>query len=101
MKCDRRMLRRICGVQLSDRVATVELLQRCGISDIQKVMRRRRLNWFGHIMRREEEDPLRRIQLVVASGRRPRGRPKKTWKQTVDEDLRDLGLSGDSAMTVQ
>ena len=49
-------------------------------------------------MRRDVEDPLRRIQMVVAPGRRPRGRPKKTWKQTVDEDLRELGLSGDSAM---
>ena len=48
-------------------------------------------------MRRDVEDPLRRIQMVVAPGRRPRGRPK-TWKQTVDEDLRELGLSGDSAM---
>ena len=75
VKCDRRMLRRMCGVQLSDRVATVELLQRCGVTDIERVMRRRRLNWFGHVMRRDVEDPLRRIQLVVAPGRRPRGRP--------------------------
>ena len=61
-------------------------------------MRRRRLNWFRHVRRRDVEDPLRRIQMVVAPGRRPHGRPKKTWKQTVDEDLRELGLSGDSTM---
>ena len=56
------------------------------------------LNWFGHVVRRDVTDPLSRIQVVTAPGRRPRGRPKKTWKQTVDEDLRELGLSGDSAM---
>ena len=67
------------------------------ISGVEMVMRKRRINWFGHIMRRDVSDLLSRIQMVTAPGRRPRGWPKKTWKQTVEEGLRELGLSGETA----
>ena len=97
VKCDRRMLRRMCGVQLTDRVATEELLRRCGIVAVEVMLRRRRLKWFGHVERRGVEDPLGRVQLVEAPGRRPRGRPKKTWRSTVEEDLVNYGLTADSA----
>ena len=97
VKCDRLMLRRMCGVQLSDRVATGELLQRCGIRAVEVLLKRRRLKWFGHVVRRGVEDPLGRVQLVEAPGRRPCRRPKKTWRWTVEEDLTEFGLSADSA----
>ena len=97
VKCDRRMLRRMCGVRLSERVATTELLERCSLLDLEMVMTKRRLNWYGHVVRRSESEALGRVMSVVAPGRRPRGRPKKTWKQRVEEDLRIFGLSGEIA----
>jgi len=97
VKCDRRMLRRMCGVRLSERVAMMELLERCSLLDLEKVMTKRRLNWYGHVVRRSESEALGRVMSVVAPGRRPRGRPKKTWKQRVEEDLRIFGLSGEIA----
>ena len=64
---------------------------------LEMVMTKRRLNWFGHVVRRSASEPLGRIMSVVAPGRRPRGRPKKTWKQRVEDDLRKFGLNGASA----
>ena len=75
------MLRRMCSVRLSDRGATEEVL-RCRLVELEIVMRRK-LNWYGHVVRRNESVPLGRIMSVVAPGRKPRGRPKKTWKQRV------------------
>ena len=50
------------------------------------------LGWFGHVVRRDERDTLGRVRLVEVPGRRPPGRPKKTWKKTVEEELRRFQL---------
>ena len=52
----------------------------------------RRLGWFGHVVRREETEILGKTQHVVAPGRRPPGRPKKTWRRNMQEDLASLNL---------
>ena len=86
--CDRRMLRSMARLSLRDRVPSSEVLTRCGLKDIAVVMKRNRLRWYGHVMRREEGDPLKTVREVTAPGSRPRGRPKKTWSATVKEDLK-------------
>ena len=96
--CDRRMLRMVCGVSLSDRVPSIEILRRCRLEDILLVVRKRRLAWFGHIYRRHEEDePLRRIMHTEAPGRRPIGRPKKTWKACLKQDMEAAGVQETAA----
>ena len=90
--CDRRMLRRLCGVTLRDRVSSDEVLRRVGLESVLLKIREKRMAWFGHVYRRNEEDPLCRVKNVEASGRRPRGRPKKTWSNCVREDLAAAGV---------
>ena len=91
--CDRRMLRRLCGLTLGDRVSSVDILGRCGLEDLLLTVQKRRMAWFGHVYRRQDEnDPLSRIKHVVAPGRRPRGRPKKTWKDCVNQDIAAAGV---------
>ena len=76
---------------------TEEVLRRCRVEELELMMSRRRLNWYGHVVRRSESEPLGRVMAVVAPGRRPRGRPKKTWKQRVEDDFRKFGLNGECA----
>ena len=52
----------------------------------------RRLGWFGHVERRDERDALGRVRLVEVHGRRPPGRPKKTWKKNMEEELNRFQL---------
>lgn len=85
--CDRRMLRYLAKIRLSDRVASIEVLRRCGLRCITWEMRRRRLRWFGHVKRREESEVLGRVFRMEVEGRRRRGRPRKTWTKCVAEDL--------------
>ena len=56
--CDRRMLRRLCGVTLRDRISSDEVLGRCGLESILLRVRKKRMAWFWHVYRREENDPL-------------------------------------------
>ena len=51
--CDRRMLRRMCGVSLADRVNSNEILERCKLVDVEVMLKKKRLFWFGHVKRRK------------------------------------------------
>ena len=85
--CDRRLLRNMSGVSLRDKVSSTEVAQRCGLEDLLEVKRVRRLQWFGHVNRREEGEALSRIHKWHVEGRRPRGRTKRKRKLEVNEDL--------------
>ena len=97
--CDRRMLRLVTaatGRRMESRVleSSESILRVCGLPDITHVMKRNRLRYFGHVCRREEEDPLSVVRRHVAPGRVPPGRPKMTWETTLEQDLEDWNMSG-------
>ena len=50
------------------------------------VMRRRRLELFGHVRRRDETENIRAVAEI--KGKLPSGRPKLKWKYTVNRDLK-------------
>ena len=90
--CDGRMLRFLTGVSLLDRVSSAEVARRCGLPKIADAARVRRLQWFGHVRRRAEGEPLSVVRDWQVEGRCPRGRPKKSLAETIEEDMRLLGI---------
>ena len=44
------------------------------------------MRWFGHVKRKDENSKCRRMMELEVEGRRPVGRPKKTWSKVVEED---------------
>ena len=61
-------------------------------------MRESRLRWFGHVKRRSVAAPVRRCERInPPGGKRGRGRPKKSLKEVVREDMRVVGLTEDMA----
>ena len=93
---DMRMIRWICGARLSERIPSEELRRRLGLEDIKLVLKRRRLRWYGHVERREGEW-ISKALLMEVDGKRPRGRPKKSWLEIVEKDMRDMGLKKQDA----
>jgi hypothetical protein len=91
------ILRRICGPVYDGgegawrRRHNVELREMTRVEMISDVVRARRLSWAGHIARRDEESLIKVATLLRPAGRRPVGRPRKRWRDTVEEDLRELG----------
>ena len=70
---ERRMLRMICGVTLKDMVETV-IASRVGVNDLEKHLRQKRLTWFGHIARRDEEVEIKKVfELKIEDGEREAG----------------------------
>ena len=50
---------------------------------IAMVMRRRRLEWFGHVKRRGETENIRAVVKMKMERKRPRERPKLRWKDRI------------------
>ena len=55
------------------------------------------LIWFGHVQHRDENSILRRVMELEVEGRRPVGRPNKTWCMVVEEDTRKLNITENMA----
>jgi len=100
-RTEMRMLRRICGVTWEDRMSREELWKMTELSDTRTALERNRLRWYGHVERREEENILRRCLELKIEGRRPLGRPNKTWDSTVRDDLRKWGLNRDMTLDIR
>jgi ribosomal protein L34 len=56
--------------------------------DIVTVIKIRRLEWLGHVIRMNETRSVKKI----LEGRRGRGRPELRWINEVEGDLRKLGV---------
>ena len=55
-RAEMRMVRWMCGVKLKDRLPSKELRERLGIDDIALVLQQNRLCWYGHVLRKDDDD---------------------------------------------
>ena len=65
---------------------------------VVKVMRQRRLGWFGHVERKKVDDWVSACRNWEVAGSRGRGRSKMTWRARLDGDMKDMGLRPEMAM---
>jgi hypothetical protein len=91
-RTEMRMIRWMCGASLRDKLTSAELREKMGVKAIGVVVRRNRLRWFGHVERKENADWVRKCMEMEVPGTRPRGRPRKTWMEVVQGDMRIMGL---------
>ncbi|VDO55744.1 unnamed protein product, partial [Haemonchus placei] len=64
--------------------------ERFGVAPIVDKMREARLRWYGHVLR-AKDNSVRKIGLnLEVSGKRPRGRQKQRWLDTLHETLKRL-----------
>jgi len=82
-----RMVGWMCNVKVKDRVPSKELRERLGIDDRILILQQNRLRWYGHVLRKEDTDRVKKCMECEVEGSRPRGRPKRTWKEVVQKRL--------------
>ena len=88
-----RMVRRMHGVKLQDTIPSKGLRERLGLDDIILVLQRNILQLYGHVLRKEVNDWVKKCMEYEVEGARPRGRPKKTWREIVKKDCQVCGLN--------
>jgi len=74
------MVRLMSGIEHKDRFPSKELRERLGIDDIALVLQQNRLRWYGHVLRIEDDDWVKKCMEYEVEGPRPRGRSKRTWR---------------------
>ena len=88
----------MCGVKLKERESFEELMDRLGLRErVEQLAKANGVRWYGHVLRREKDNVLRRALVFEVDGVRKRGRPKRTWKKQVEEDIKKIKLKKEDA----
>ena len=77
---------------MKDMVESTVIASRVGVDDLEEHLRKKRLRWFGHIARRDEEVEIKKVFELKIEGWRKRGRPVKQWIDMVEEDKKKRGV---------
>ena len=82
-----RCLRRILKIFWPTKKENTELWQRTGQEEIGKTIKRKTWRWIGHTLRKPESDITRQSLDWNPTGKRKRGRPKDTWRRSINRDI--------------
>ena len=87
-----RALRSIMGIKWQDRVTNLEVLDRASLASIETMVLKAQLRWTGHVIRMEPfRLPRQLLYGELRQGQRPRGRPKKRFKDCIKNNLKHSG----------
>jgi len=95
-RAEMRIVRWMCGFKLKDRLPSKELRERLGIDDIALILQQNRLRWYGHVLRKEEDDWVKKCIQYEVEG--PRGRPKRTRREVVREGCQAHTMNKEDAI---
>ena len=75
-----------------------DLMQMWDLNEtIDQLVRANCVRWFGHVLRKDKNNVLRRALDLKVKGTRKRGRQKKTWQKAVVEQSRKVGQKENDA----
>ena len=81
-RTERAMVRSMCGVKLTDKRKTDDLMEMLGLEEsVERLAKANGVRWYGHVLRKDEFHPLRKALDFKVDGRKGRGRPKKRKNQ--------------------
>ena len=74
-------MRAMCGIKMIEKRSNQELMSLLGLKDtLDGLARASGVRWYGHALRRDNDDVLRRALDFKVAGRRGPGRPNMIWK---------------------
>jgi hypothetical protein len=86
-------LRRIMNIKWTDKITNEELWRITKQKQIEIRIKRWKWNWIGHTLRKET-GAIEKIALDWnPQGYRRRGRLKRTWRRTIEDEIRNTGRS--------
>jgi hypothetical protein len=89
-----RYLRSLLRIKWQDKVPDTEVLQRAKMESIHAMLLRSQLRWSGHVLRMDDSRlPKRLLYGELTVGKRSLGRPKKRYKDTLKEALKNCDIT--------
>ena len=85
-------LRKILKVYWPMKVSNEEIRERSGMRTIGEQVRARRWKWLGHVLRMSSDQNPKIALTWAPEGKRRRGRPRETWRRTINKEREHLGF---------
>ena len=82
-----RMLR-LSGVTRRDRMENEYVRMNVGVENIGDVLAQKKVKMFGHVMRKPDDDVVKRVWKEGRRGKLGRGRPELTWEAVIKRDMK-------------
>ena len=86
-------LRRILGIYWPNKISNCELRKKTCVRPVSLEVKQRRLRWSGHICRIPFIAIPRVAMRWTPDGKRKRGRPKETWRRSVEREMKEKAWS--------
>ena len=88
-------LRRICRIYWPETISNKNLHKRAKSEAMSLQIKNKRLSWIGHVLRMGNNRIPKQTINWKPIGQRRRGKPKGTWRRTIDSDLQKANLTWD------
>ena len=92
-KCRRKILK----IYWPEKISNGELWARTGQDCVPEEIARRQWNWIGHTLPKPTSDITRQALEGNPQGKRKVGRPVKTWRRSVAEELKQANITWNAA----
>ena len=85
----RKLLRYALNKQYPKKISNEHLYQITEVQPWSHVIKRRRMNTTGHVLRLPKTTPVQKaLQEATKPAKRKRGHPRKTWLRTIEDNLK-------------
>ena len=91
--CEMKCLRKAVNKTRLDKIRNEVIREQVGATSVLQHVENQQIKWFGHVMRMPIDQPAYRAYNTRCPGKRPRGRPRRRWSDSVAETLKGHGKS--------
>ena len=71
-------------------ISNNELTKVTGTIKLEEEIKIKRLKYIGHMIRRDRNDNIRTALTLTPEGKKSRGRPRETWRKTVEHERKEM-----------
>ena len=97
-RTERAMIRAMCGVKLFDQRNSEELMDMLGIKEsLDRMVKASSMRWCGLVLKKEDKNVIVKALKFEVNGSRGRGRPKQTWRNQIENEMKKNGLVKEDA----
>lgn len=86
-------MRRILKIRWPYVISNEDLMKRTKTKRVSTEIKTRRWKWIGHVLRMERNSHCRTALTWQPEGKRKRGRPRTTWRRTVERERKEMGIA--------
>jgi len=87
-----------CRIPWKDKVSNESVRAQTQLEKIDLIIKERRLRWLGHVLRMDDNRlPKQVVHWTVSGTKRKPGRPRKNWIDTIQQDLKSIGMTWEVA----